>query len=86
MEPGEYNLTVKAYNLHSEEIGFVKYTHNLTRYYHQVLLISIFHSIIRTIFVQYPVQDWTLDLIHYHPKGNVSKWLDSNGGDQITFF
>ena len=29
--PGEYTVNVTAYNLHSEQYGYVKYTHNLSR-------------------------------------------------------
>ena len=48
------------------------------------IIVNIWYFLFqRTIFVQYPVEKWTLNLVHYHPKGNVSKWIDSNGGDHI---
>ena len=31
-DPGEYVVNLTAYNLHSETYGYVKYTHNLSRF------------------------------------------------------
>ena len=43
---GEYTINITAYNLHSEEYGFNKYVHNLTR----------------IVKIQKPVENWVLNL------------------------
>lgn len=43
---GEYTINITAYNLHSEEYGFNKYIHNLTR----------------IVKIQKPVENWVLNL------------------------